>query len=98
MIASVSTAARVRRGGFLALAPQDMSEVGGGLEMPAAAALDQLDAAAGIMAGKLGKRRGDVALADMERDVGGVSGSSAREQGRLDRAQGVVELPHAALT
>ena len=77
-----------------------MGEVGGGLEMPAPAALDQLDAAAGIMALQLGQRRGDVdARADMERDVGRAHRLLGGEQRRLDRAQGVVrKLPHAALT
>src|SRR5688572_16211774 len=36
--------------------------------MPAAAALDQVDAAAGIMLGELGQRRGDVAIAGIVGD------------------------------
>ena len=48
--------------GLVALAPEDEGEVGRGLEMPAPAALDQLDPAPVIMAGKLGQRGGDVDL------------------------------------
>ena len=45
-----------------------MREVGRGLEMPAPAALDQLDAVAGIMLGQLRQRRGDIALAGIGGD------------------------------
>ena len=50
---------------FLARAAQEMREVGRGLEMPTAAALDQLDPAALVMRGELAERDLDLALADM---------------------------------
>ena len=42
-----------------------MREIGRGLEMPAPAALDQLDPAALVMRGELAERDLDIALADM---------------------------------
>ena len=48
MIASISIPARLSLRALLAVAAQQMREIGRGLEMPAPAALDQLDAAPGI--------------------------------------------------
>ena len=44
-----------------------MGEVGRRLEMPSAAALDELDAVAFVFGGKLAKRDLDLAFADMPR-------------------------------
>ena len=84
---------------LLPLAPKDVRQVRRGLEMPAPAALDQLDPAPGIMAFELGQRRRHVdAVADIERDIRGAQRLRRREQGRLDRPQRVRKLAHAALT
>src|SRR5204862_2909390 len=84
---------------LLALTPKDMGEIGGGLEMPASAALDQLDAAPGIMALKLGQCGLHLhSIADIERDIGGAHRLFGREQSGLNRAQGVVHLPHSRPT
>ena len=85
MIASVSVAARDRRRGVLAGPAEDMGEVGRGLEMPAPAALDQLDAMAGVALGQRGQRRLDIAFADIGGDVLDAERRVGGEQRRFDR-------------
>src|SRR5688500_587130 len=63
-----------------------MREVGRGLEMPAPAALDQVDAATGIMLGQLRQRRGDVAVAGVVGNLLGAERNRGGEQRRFHRA------------
>ena len=56
-----------------------MRQVGGGLEMPAAAALDQFDAAGFVIGGELAERDLDIAFADMLLELVDLA---ARYQGR----------------
>ena len=82
---------------LVALPAQDVGEVGGGLEMPAPAALDEVDTATGIVLDEPGEAGGNVhSEPDMLGDVARGQGLGGGEQGGLDGAEGVVRLDHAA--
>ena len=82
---------------LLALAAQDVGHVRRRLEMPAPAAFDEVDAAACIILPEPCEGGGDIdAEADMLADVRDAERLGGGEQGRFDRADGVVRLDHAA--
>src|SRR6185503_2608170 len=67
-----------------------MREIGRRLEMPAAAALDEFDAAPFILGGKPSERDLDLAFADVLGDFLDRQGRGGREQSRFDRAHQLV--------
>ncbi len=69
---------------FLARSAQEMGEIGSRLEVPAAAALDQLDAVALVMGGEPAERDLDLALSDMFGNLVDRQRLRRGEQGRFD--------------
>jgi hypothetical protein len=81
---------------LLAVAAKEMGEIGGGLEVPALAAADDLDAAPGIERLQRRERGADIQLgADMGADLVEAERRLGGEQHRLDRARGIVLGRHA---
>src|SRR4051794_6467173 len=80
--------------GLLARSPQKVREVWRGLEMPAPAALHELDAAPFVMLGELPKRDFDLAFADVLGQLLDAERLGRGEQGCLESADQLVH--HAA--
>ena len=97
MIASVSIAGARQAARLIAVAAEQMGEIGGRLEVPALAALGRArDAASGIVLRQSAKRSAHVADPDMHRDRIGGQRLGRGEQHRLDRADEIVGRGHAA--
>ncbi len=75
---------------LIACPAQQVREIGRRLEMPAPAALDQLDALPGMARGNRAQRRDDIALADKRCNLCGGQRRFGSEHCRFDRAAKVV--------